>query len=252
MKVVIIEDEELAANSLKKQLVKADGEIQILNVINSVKTGKDWFANNQLPDLIISDIQLLDGSSFQIFEDLGIKAPVIFTTAYDAYALRAFKINSIDYLLKPIDQQELERSIQKFKSSHYLPIASDLLAGFIKESAKEKQKKYKERFLASFKNSYIPVHIDFIHHFCKDTLIYIYTNDEKKLISDCETLDEVEELVDPEIFYRANRQYVIHISSVEKVTTTHKGITVKLNAPYPVEIDISREKATEFKSWLGR
>jgi two-component system, LytTR family, response regulator len=248
LKILIIEDEPLVAKDLVNQLKSIEQEINILSIVNSVAHGLDWFSKNKLPDLIISDIQLSDGISFEIFEQLNIPCPVIFTTAYNEYAIRAFKVNSIDYLLKPISKQELSKAIEKYRQikSGYNFELQEILQNW--ES--NKQKKYKDRFLCVFKNALIPVEATDIAFFHKEELIYIHTFKADRYISEYNTMDEIEHLINPELFYRANRQYIVNIKAVGKVKTTQKGITANLISTFENEIDISREKAVDFKNWL--
>lgn len=249
MKLLIIEDEALVAKDLLKVVGRVAPDADVLGVISSVNEAHKWFDAHPAPDLVLSDIQLSDGISFEIFESRKLRCPVIFTTAYDEYAIRAFKLNSIDYLLKPIDEKELSSAIDKYRSLTGISIAEQLKAlmtGWGKE-----QKKYKERFLSIQRNSMVPVTHNEIAFFHKEELIYIHTMSNEKMIGEHQTLDEVESLIDPSVFFRVNRQYIIHLQSVARVKTTHKGLTVQLKAPFNFELDISREKATAFKEWLG-
>ncbi len=250
MKILIIEDESLAAKDLQKNILEVEPEAQILNVITSVESAKEWFAENSHPDLILSDIQLSDGISFDIFESLHLSCPIIFTTAFDEYAIRAFKLNSIDYLLKPVDARELLVALKKYKSLNTENLIGDQLKKMI-GSWGQTTRKYKERFLTLHRNNLVPVTIQEIAFFHKEEIIYLHTIGNEKLLSDHHTLDEVENLLNPEIFYRVNRQYIIHIQAVGKIRTTHKGLTVQLKPPFNIEIDISREKAADFKNWIG-
>jgi len=250
MKILIIEDEPLVAKDLTKLIGKLDPSAHILDVVESVSAAQKWFATHESPDLILSDIQLSDGVSFEIFENDEITCPIIFTTAYDTYAIRAFKLNSIDYLLKPIDEKELNKALIKFKSLSHIGF-NDSLQELMKHMGKE-PKKYKERFLSQQRNSLVPVRVSEITFFTKEELIFINTLSGEKLLSDQSTLDELETLVDPTIFFRVNRQNLVHIQAVARVKTTHKGLSIQLKPPHPhIELDLSREKATAFKQWLG-
>ncbi|MFZ6010555.1 MAG: LytR/AlgR family response regulator transcription factor [Bacteroidota bacterium] len=251
MKVVIIEDEPLVARDLENLLKKVEPAVNILKVLSSVEAAKKWFTNNTPPDLILSDIQLSDGISFDIYENLHLTCPIIFTTAFDDYAIRAFKLNSIDYLLKPIDAQELSAALTKYKSLSTENILAEQLKTLIGNWGQPPHKKYKERFLTLHRNTLIPVTHNDIAYFHKEELIYLQTVSNERYISEHQTMDEIESLINPETFFRVNRQFIIHIQSVGRVKTTHKGLTVQLKAPFNNEIDISREKATAFKQWLG-
>ncbi len=250
MKILIIEDEPLVAKDLIKLINKLEPTAILLDVIVSVAGAKKWFLSNKSPDLILSDIQLSDGVSFEIFESHEITCPIIFTTAYDTYAIRAFKLNSIDYLLKPVDEKDLAKAWSKFKSLTSEGV-NDSLKQLMLYLNKE-PRKYKERFLSQQRNSMVPVTISEIAYFHKEELIFISTMNGEKLLSDQATLDEIESLVDPAIFYRVNRQHLVHIQAVARIKTTHKGLSVQLKPPYAqIELDLSREKATAFKQWLG-
>lgn len=248
MNILIIEDEPLVAKDLRNLVLKLEPDAQILNTLGSVAQAKVWFTENEQPQLILSDIQLADGVSFEIFEKQKINCPIIFTTAYDAYAIRAFKLNSIDYLLKPIDEKELERALGKFKK---------LAAGAHTESLLNllhhftEPRKYKERFLSMQRNNFVPVSVNDIAFFSKEELIFINTVTGEKLLSDHHTMDELESLLDPAVFYRVNRQHLVHIKSVARLKTTHKGLNVQLKPPYTLELELSREKVTAFKQWLA-
>jgi DNA-binding LytR/AlgR family response regulator len=250
MKILIIEDEPLVAKDLQNLIGKLAPDANIIRVISSVESAKKWITENPMPDLILSDIQLSDGISFDIFESLHLTCPIIFTTAYDEYAIRAFKLNSIDYLLKPVDAKELEAALTKYKSLSAENMLGDQLKALIGNWGNQ-TKKYKERFLTLHRNTLVPISQDSIAYFHKEELIYLHTLDNEKLICEHHTLDEVENLLNPEIFFRVNRQFIIHIQSVGKIKTTHKGLTVELKPPHNIVIDISREKAIAFKNWIS-
>lgn len=250
MKLLIVEDETLVAKDLLKIVGRVAPDANVVAVLSGVSEAHKWFDSNPAPDLILSDIQLSDGISFEIFESRKLKCPVIFTTAYDEYAIRAFKLNSIDYLLKPIDEKELSAALEKYRSLSGAASVADQLKILMSGWGKE-QKKYKERFLSIQRNSMVPVTQKEIGYFHKEELIFIHTMDNEKMIGEHQTLDEVESLVDPSVFFRVNRQYIIHLQTVARVKTTHKGLTVQLKPPFNMELDISREKATAFKEWLG-
>lgn len=248
MTILIIEDEPLVANDLKSAISRLEPTAQVLDVVGSVTLANTWLATHPQPDLILSDIQLSDGVSFEIFEqNTHLTCPIIFTTAYDVYAIRAFKLNSIDYLLKPIDDKELGKALAKYKKLHS---AQDSLQELIDHLTRS-PRAYKERFLSQQRNSLVPVRVEEIAFFQKAELIFIHTVSGEKLLSDQSTLDEVESLVDPARFYRVNRQYLVHLPSVARVKTTHKGLSVQLKPPHNLELDLSREKASDFKKWLG-
>ncbi|MEJ0057054.1 MAG: LytTR family DNA-binding domain-containing protein [Bacteroidota bacterium] len=250
MKVLIIEDEPLVAKDLESQLRKIEPDVQIIGPLASVQLSKKWFQENSLPDLILSDIQLSDGISFEVFESLRLNCPIIFTTAYDEYAIRAFKLNSVDYLLKPVDPRELTAALKKYKSFTVESTLADQLKAMMSTWGQD-VRRYKERFLSLQRNTLVPVTTDEIAYFHKEELIFIHTMANDKLIGEHPTLDEIESLLDPEKFFRVNRQFIIHIQSVARIKSTHKGLNVQLKAPFNNELEISREKAVAFKRWLG-
>jgi DNA-binding LytR/AlgR family response regulator len=249
MKILIIEDEALVARDIHMLIRKLEPDAQVLEVIGSVAAARKWIGSHPEPDLILSDIQLSDGISFEIFESVKISCPIIFTTAYDEYAIRAFKVNSIDYLLKPIDSGELARALQKYKELAGRSTLDPQVHNMIREWSKGSIA-FKERFLVLHGNSMVPVMESDISYFHKDQLIFLHTQQNEKYICEMNALDDMESLLNPQKFFRVNRQYVIHIQSVSKVRATHKGLTVVLKPPFNLEIDISREKATAFKKWL--
>jgi two-component system, LytTR family, response regulator len=250
MKVLIIEDEPLVAKDIQNLLMRLEPECEIVGTLSSVEESVKWFEQRKTADLILADIQLSDGISFEIFERIAVAIPIIFTTAYDDYAIRAFKLNSIDYLLKPIDAEELSAALRKYKSLIGRSVLDQQVKNLIQQWGKGNQY-YKERFLVLHGTALVPVMQSDIGYFHKDQLIYLHTLTNEKFICEFHALDDVEELLDPAVFFRINRQFIIHIQSVGKVKTTQKGLTAVLKSPMNVEIDISREKATAFKKWLG-
>jgi two-component system, LytTR family, response regulator len=250
MNILIIEDEPLVAKDLENLLKRIEPDAKILDVLTSVEASRKWFSSHTVPDLVLSDIQLSDGISFEIYENLHLTCPIIFTTAYDDYAIRAFKLNSIDYLLKPIDGKELAAAINKYKSLSSESVLSEQLKALMQQWGQQPQKKYKERFLSLHRNTLVPVTQQEIAFFHKEELIYLHTLANERFISEHQTLDEIESLLNPEIFFRVNRQFILHVQSVGKIKTTHKGLTVQLKPPFNNEIDISREKAVAFRKWV--
>jgi two-component system, LytTR family, response regulator len=249
MNILIIEDELLVAKDLKNLIGRLEPDATVTGPLTSVASASHWFSQNKYPDLILSDIQLSDGNSFDIFENSEITCPIIFTTAYDAYAIRAFKLNSIDYLLKPIDEKELHKALTKYKTLDKGALNTQLQ--WLLKHLDQEPKKFKVRFLSIQRNSLVPVSVNDIAFFHKDELIFIHTVGGEKLISDINTLDELEELVDPSQFFRINRQYLVHLQAVARIKATHKGLSVELKPPFHQQLDLSREKVTDFKKWLG-
>lgn len=255
MKALIIEDEEPAAKRMIKLLAEVDREINVLEVTDSITSSIRWFQNNNMPDLIFMDIQLSDGLSFEIFDSVEIKCPIIFTTAFDQYAIQAFKVNSVDYLLKPIKKDDLKKSIEKLK---YLREAfgstinqSDLVA--LLSNLKENKPVYKSRFLIRTGQTFIKVGIEqCAYFFVENKLTYLVTVSEKKHLIDV-TLDDLERQLNPDKFFRANRQYILNIDSIKSIHSFFSGkLKVKLIQEINNDIIISRAKSTAFKEWMEK
>jgi two-component system, LytTR family, response regulator LytT len=254
MKVIIIEDEKSNVLRLKKLLNELDPAIDIINCIESVEESINWFANNIHPDLVFMDIQLSDGLCFEIFSEINIDSPIIFITAYDEYALTAFKVNGIDYLLKPIDIKELDKSIKKYYNlKNKFEKSTNNNIELLLKNFETKRTEYKSRFLVKHKNSYVSISITEISYFYVDKeLTYMMTFDNHKYNLD-QTLDKIAKLVDPKEYFRLNRQFLAGIKSIKSIDQYFNGrLKIKLNPEFPDEVLISREKATEFKNWLER
>ena len=256
IRAVIIEDEALIARELQAKIATVADDVKIVEVLPSLKTAKKWFMQNAEPDLLFMDIQLSDGVSFELFEHFDLRCPVIFTTAYDEYALRAFKVNGIDYLLKPVDYDELAKAVEKFRQraeSQPKPPANweDLLNSLQRSS--DSSLLYKEKFVVSVRNTWVPVNTTDIACILRDNLNYLHTFGGDRYILDYNTLEEVEELLDPKYFYRANRQSIIHIENIQSVKPhENQKLTLSLKAPAKTTVNVSREKAPSFKKWFDR
>lgn len=255
IKAVIVEDESLIARELQNKIAAAAQDIQVTEILPSLKTARKWFMQNAEPDLLFMDIQLSDGVSFELFEHFQLSCPVIFTTAYDEYAIRAFKVNGVDYLLKPVDVDELKAAIAKcrrlLENQGAPPVhIRDLMQAL---QAPVSHPVYKEKFIVNIRNNWIPVYTRDIACFIRENLNYLFTFSGEKYILDYATLEEVEELLDPRVFYRANRQSIIHNAAIQSVRPhENQKLTVTLKAPLKLEMDISREKAPAFKKWFDR
>lgn len=254
MKIVIVEDEILVAKGLAKLLQQLRPDLSILAQLNSLAQARAWFSQNPEPDLLFLDIQLSDGVSFELFEQFKIQCGIIFTTAYNEYALRAFKVNSIDYLLKPINKTELEYALNKWenwqqKSSLNLQTQLEALLKNFNNPSTETH--YKARFLVTTKQGIMPVEVQDIACFQKQEIIFIHTYQGQTYIAEHNTLEDIDELLHPQHFFRANRQYILHHQNIARIKQTHKGAQVILKYPKNTAIDISREKVSAFKNWLG-
>lgn len=257
MKAIIIEDEKLVAKELTFKIAEIEPNMEILAVLPSVKTALNWLNDNAEPDVIFADIQLADGVSFEIFEKFQLTCPIIFTTSYNEYAIKAFKVNGIDYLLKPVEPEDLEKAINKVKqiTKKTTKTALDLSALMsILQSGGTEKIVYKEQFLCSFRNAWIPVKSNDIAFFKYESVIYVFTKNNEKYTIDNETMDQLEEMLNPEQFYRVNRQFIVNMESIQRVWGIEGAkMMVKLKDPYQaVEIDISRHKAPVFKKWLEK
>ena len=256
MKALIIEDENLIAEEMKAAILSVAGDVQVLDIIPSLKTARKWFMSNAEPDLLFMDIKLSDGLSFELFEQFSLHCPVIFCTAYEEYAIRAFKVNGVDYLLKPVQEEELKKAIDKVRSmmesrSFIRGDLKQLFQYFADPSVAKQQ--YKERFIINSNNKWTPIETRDIAIFFKDNLNYIYTFNGDKLIYDFSALEDIEEVLDPQLFFRANRQAIININSIHSVKPYgNQKLMVHTKAPLKIEVDISREKAPLFKKWMDR
>ena len=252
MKIIVIEDEILVAESLLKIVKQLEPTAEIQGPLQSVKQANKWLSENAQPDLILADIQLADGISFDIFSENKLTCPVIFTTAYNEYAIRAFKVNSIDYLLKPVDKKDLETALGKFhllqskySNEVYIDEMKELFLDF------KKSKKYKERFAVHIGRAVTLVPVEEIALFLKEEIIFLADYENKRYITDFRSLDEVEDLVNPSAFFRVNRQHLVHLPFIESYRTHDTGkLILKVRGIKTNDLTISKEKATEFRKWF--
>ncbi|MFV7236372.1 LytR/AlgR family response regulator transcription factor [Flavobacterium sp. ZB4R12] len=251
MTTIIIEDEKPAARLLQRKLEKLN--IQVGVMLHSVEESIAWFSKNEHPDLIFLDIQLSDGLSFEIFEKVAVKSAIIFTTAYDEYALRAFKLNSIDYLLKPIDEDDLEVAVLKFKAR--LPKQETLQLDFeqIKKMLTNPfEKNYKKRFTVKIGQHLKVISIDEIECFFSENKgIYIHTFDNRNYLIEC-TLEVLEQELDPVDFFRISRKFIIPLKAIKEIVLySNSRLKVILPSYKDDEVIVSREKVSDFKNWIG-
>jgi DNA-binding LytR/AlgR family response regulator len=251
--VLIIEDEPPAAQRLQTLLEQAIPGVSILGKIDSVEQSVTWLKAHQMPDLIFMDIQLADGISFQIFEQCTITAPVIFTTAYDEYALKAFKVNSIDYILKPFDKDDLNAALNKYRSLTAPRDNSREILENIGEAVKMLTKKHKTRFVLKVGEHLKSIEVNdilFFHSLEKAT--FAKTRDNRKHIIDF-TLDQLEEVLDAQKFFRINRKYIISASAIQDmISYTNSRLKLVLKTSDDNDVIVSRERVQEFKDWLDR
>lgn len=250
MKVIIIEDEKPSARRLQRMLDALDLKAQTM--LHSVEESIEWFKNNEHPDLIFLDIQLSDGLSFEIFEAFDIKSAVIFTTAYDEYALQAFKLNSIDYLLKPIDEDELDVAVNKYKAR--LPKQQNVTLDFndIKNLlVNPLEREYKKRFSVKVGQHIKLINIDDIECFYSENKgTYLHTSEGRNYLLDT-TLDQLEQELEPQTFFRVNRKFFVNINAIKDIVSyTNSRLKIKLQSYKEQEVIVARERVKDFKNWL--
>ena len=257
MNALIIEDEKLVAQELAASIAEVDPTMTIVGTVGSVKTALTWFADHAEPDLIFADIQLADGISFTIFSNYQISCPVIFTTAYNEYAIQAFKVNGVDYLLKPVDHHELKQAIAKARKYAGTPGQATLDVRKLVEALHRPgglKPVYKEHFLGSARNSLIPIKVGNVAYFIRDQLNFLVTSTGERYILDYDSLDEIESLLNPAQFYRASRHCIININAVQTLKgMANLKLQLVLKAPnQSLNLDISRDKAPSFRKWLEK
>lgn len=253
MKILIIEDEYPAAERLEKLIRKLNPKIEVAAVLDSVESALKWFAKGEPVDLIFSDIQLSDGLSFQIFEEYPAHSPIVFTTSYDEYAVKAFRVKSIDYLLKPIKAPELADAIRKYEviREDFSPGAYARKVETLLDSLDISRKPYKTRFLVKNGEQLIPINQELVAYFyTANEMSCLVGSDGRQYLVDY-TLEELETLVDPLNFFRLNRQFIARVDAIHKIHTYFNGkLKIELRPQTPQEVIVSREKAPAFKAWL--
>lgn len=251
MNIIIIEDEKPAARLLQRKIEKLGLEVN--QMLHSVEEAVSWFRSHKHPDLIFLDIQLSDGLSFEIFEQIDIKSAIIFTTAFDEYALRAFKLNSIDYLLKPIDEEELSIAITKFKNQLQKSSVSSFDFEMIKKMLLgTESKEYKKRFSVKIGQQLKVISIDEVECFYSENKgTYLHTFENRNYLLDG-TLEQIEVELDPKDFYRVSRKFIIPLKAIKEIQVySNSRLKVILSSYKDDEVVVSREKVTDFKAWIG-
>lgn len=253
MKVIILEDEQLTAKKLISLLKELMPDAEVIGVLQSVSESVEWFANNPMPDLVFMDIHLADNLSFSIFDSVEITCPIIFTTAYDEYALKAFEVNSIDYLLKPVSRTSLQRALDKLnrftalhESQEHIELIKKVADTILRGSAT-----YKSSLLVSVRDRLIPIKVS--------NIAYIYLEDKNVVVVQYDgtksriggLLDDLMKQLDPAMFYRANRQFIVSKAAVTDITTWFGNrVVINLSVSTPERIVVSRTHVQEFKKWL--
>jgi two-component system response regulator LytT len=257
MNVLIVEDEELAVKKLQKLIAEADASLTVVGITASIEESVDWLENHPAPDLIFMDIELADGQSFEIFEQVNVQSTVIFTTSYDEYALQAFKVNSIDYLLKPIQKEDLQRSLKKLRDlrgsqpTEGVPFSIEKL---IKELQLQQQPvEFRKRFLVRQGQRLLSIETSEIAYFFTDERFSFFkTHNNQKFLVEY-TLDELGENLDPHQFFRISRSVIVTHQAVEQIQPYFGNrLSLNLHPTFEKEAIVSREKVSDFKKWMGK
>lgn len=249
MKALIVEDEPIAVRNLQRLMAQFAPDLEVLGPVDSVRSAVAWLVSNPAPDLVFLDVQLADGLSFDIFDAVPMNAPVIFTTAHDAFALRAFEVSGIDYLLKPIEPARFALAIARFrKLAGAVPASPAALAQNYRQAAQQ----FKQRFLVHSGAALSSIEVGQIAYFVKELVVRLVTVEGRGYTMN-QSLDELEPLLDPALFFRLNRQVLVHIQSVLKAHRGFKGkLEVELAPPLGEPAAVSQERAAAFRAWLDR
>lgn len=253
--ILLIEDEDYNLRLLEGMIRKLRPMWHVVGTLESVKRSVEWLLQNPQPDLIFMDIQLADGLCFKIFEETEVRSMVIFTTAYDNYAIRAFKVNSIDYLLKPFREKELEQAIIKYENISGLSVPSGGVTDYseILDAIRTGEKKFRSRFLISKGDAYIRLDVDEIAYFHNENRITTAVTFGNSMHIVDFPLDALEEQLNPEVFYRANRQLIVHVKAVERIENHFGGkLKLRLKPPFSGDLMVSRLKSVSFRQWMGQ
>lgn len=260
MKILIVEDEDLAVRKIQKTLAAVDSEAEVAGITDSIGSTVEWLQQNPQPDLILMDIELADGQSFEIFNLVEVKSPVIFTTSYDEYALKAFKVNSIDYLLKPVQKEELQAALNKYKAIKETYAAQPAenkdvnLDSLVKELQRKLQpKEYRKRFLVKHAQKLVSIEVEEIAYFFSDgRLNFFKTKDNRKFVVDY-TMDELEDMLDPQQYFRISRSFYVSVDCIDKIEDYFGNrLILQLRPAVDKEALVSREKVSDFKKWMGK
>lgn len=251
MNVLIFEDEKHTANRLIQLLTKYSSEINVLEVLGSVKEGVEWYKNNPLPDLIFQDILLNDGNCFEIFEKVKIEVPVIFTTAFNEYALKSFEVNSIDYIVKPYDFKDIKIALNKYKKLKQLFVLPE--AETLKKIIFAERPQIKKRFLVKTGDRYSSVKSENIAWFIYDQgVTFAYTFENSRFPVNY-SIDQLSELLDPDNFFQVNRKYILNFDCIQNIHSWFNSrLKLNIEPKTEEEIIVSRERVKEFKLWLDR
>lgn len=257
MKTLIIEDEELSVRKLKGLLHDIDPEMEVVADLDSIESTVEWLNNHAAPDIIFMDIELVDGQSFAIFEQTQVRSPVIFITSYDEYAIQAFTVNSVAYLLKPVEKEDIIAAFDKFRQlkEFYSTKAPGFSINSLVEELKARlqPRNYRTRFLVKYGTKLLTVNTPEIAYFFSEGRVSFFrTYDDKKMAVDY-TLEELEQMLDPSVYFRVNRSHLIGIKSIQKIDEYFgQRLMLQVKPPSKEPVIISREKVAAFKSWMGK
>ncbi len=253
MRILIIEDELPAARRIAKLIKEVEPNTEIVGTIDSVSASVEWLKNNPHPDLILLDIHLGDGSSFEIFEEIELNCPVIFTTAYDEYAIKAFKVNSVDYLLKPINKEELEQSVKKFRKFSEKDKMDFSQFRSVLESMKTEDNKYKKRFVVNYGDKIRSVEVSEVAYFMimeKNTFLVTKQNETYGIQY---SLEQLEEFLTPTDFIRVNRRFIVSFDAIENMWSYSRSrVKLGLQPAAPEDVIVSTDRSSQFKAWLNK
>ena len=252
MKIVIVEDELAASENLTYLLKNLNPSIEVLAVLDSVRSSVDYFSKPTAAELVFMDIHLADGLSFEIFDQVQITQPVIFTTAYDQYALKAFKVNSIDYLLKPVDEDDLEKALTQFEVQSQQETTSNVQMEGLLNLIKANSKTYKTTYLVSQRDQLIPIKTSSMAYLYIDTgIVRGITKDNKSYTID-KKMEDIEHELDPAYFYRVNRQFIVHKDAIANIKYYFNGkLILNVSPIFKEQIVVSKAKSTAFKKWIN-
>jgi len=250
LRIILIEDEHGAAQNLRAILAELQPAATVLAELDSVEESVAWIKANPAPDLGFFDIQLADGSSFDIFKQVAVDFPVIFTTAFDQYAIQAFKVNSIDYLLKPINKEALQSALKKYEKQYLQPVQLKQMLALLQRA---EPPTFRQSFLVSFRDQLIPVPIQDCAYFSvENAQLFLYTSAGKRWALD-HTLDQLEEQLNPQFFFRANRQFLVAKASITAIQVYFNGrLLLTLNPPIQEKVIISKARRPLFKQWIDQ
>ena len=254
MKAIIIEDEKRAANHLIRLIMDVDTDIEVIAVLQTISKSVEWFRENPMPDVVFLDIHLADGLSFEIFKEINIESPIIFTTAFDEYALRAFGVNSIDYLLKPINKEDLMRALSKIKVLLRTPVSDSNNSKLIKTLLETltRESTYKKALLVKYKDKLIPLATKDIAYFNTEfKIVKAVTFSGTNYVID-DSLEKILLLLEPKDFFRINRQCIVSRSAIKDASIWFASrLALNLTVPTPERLYVSRSNINDFKSWLS-